>query len=46
VEIITMPKGPFIPSDFTATKFSTVADKAEFGNIVLRFIESRRQNDF
>jgi len=39
VEII-MPKGPFLPSDFTATKFSTAADKAEFGNTLLRFIES------
>jgi hypothetical protein len=37
---ITMPKGPFLPSDFTATKFSTTADKAEFGNTLLRFIES------
>jgi len=35
-----MPKGPFLPSDFTATKFSAAADKAEFGNILLRFIES------
>ena len=35
-----MPKGPFLPSDFTATKFSTAADKAEFGNNLLRFIES------
>ena len=34
------PKGPFLPSDFTATKFSTAADKAEFGNTLLRFIES------
>ena len=39
VEII-MPKGPFLTSDFTATKFSTAADKAEFGNTLLRFIES------
>jgi len=37
---ITMPRGPFLPSDFTATKFSTAADKAEFGNTLLRFIES------
>jgi len=37
---ITMPKGPFLPSDFTATKFSTAADKAEFGNTLLRLIES------
>jgi len=35
-----MPNGPFLPSDFTATKFSTAADKAEFGNALLRFIES------
>jgi hypothetical protein len=37
---ITMLKGPFLPSDFKATKFSTAADKAEFGNALLRFIES------
>ena len=37
---IAMPKGPFLPSDFTATKSSTAADKAEFGNTLLRFIES------
>jgi hypothetical protein len=37
---ITMPKGPFLSSDFTATKFSTAANKAEFGNTLLRFIES------
>jgi hypothetical protein len=37
---IAMPKGPFLPSDFTATKFSTAGDKAEFGNTFLRFIES------
>ena len=37
---IAMPKGPFLLSDFTATKFSTAADKAEFGNTLLRFIES------
>jgi len=35
-----MPNGPFLPTDFTATKFSTAADKAEFGNAFLRFIES------
>jgi hypothetical protein len=34
-----MSKGPFLASDFTATKFSTAADKAEFGNHLLRFIE-------
>jgi hypothetical protein len=37
---ITMPKGPFLPSDFTATKFTSAADKAEFGNTLLRFIET------
>jgi hypothetical protein len=37
---LNMPKGPFLPSDFRATKFSTAADKAEFGNAFLRFIES------
>ena len=35
-----MPKGPFLPTEFTATKFSTAADKAEFGNHFLRFIET------
>ena len=35
-----MLKGPFLPSDFIATKFSNAADKAEFGNTLLRFIES------
>lgn len=34
-----MPKGPFLPSHFTATKFPTNADRAEFGNTLLRFIE-------
>ena len=38
-----MPKGPFLPSDFTPTKFSTAADKAEFGNALLRFTESEWQ---
>lgn len=35
-----MLKGTFLPTEFTATKFSTAADKAEFGNHFLRFIES------
>ncbi len=35
-----MPKGPFLPDEFTPTKFSTAVDKAEFGNHFLRFIES------
>jgi hypothetical protein len=37
---MSMPKGPFVPSDFVPTKFSTAADKAEFGNAFLHFIES------
>jgi hypothetical protein len=37
---MSMPKGPFLPSDFIATKFSTSADKAAFGNAFLHFIES------
>jgi hypothetical protein len=35
-----MPKGPFPLDEFTPTKFSTAADKAGFGNHLLRFIES------
>jgi hypothetical protein len=35
-----MPKGPFLPSEFVPTNFSTVDDKAEFGNTFLHFIES------
>jgi hypothetical protein len=35
-----MPKGPFLPSEFQATKFSTAQDKADFGNTFLHFIES------
>ena len=36
-----MPQGPFLPSDFTATKFSSAADKAEVGNAFLHFIDSK-----
>jgi hypothetical protein len=35
-----MPKGPFLPSEFVPTKFSTAQDKADFGNTFLHFIES------
>lgn len=35
-----MAKGPFLPSEFTPTEWSTAADKAEFGNTLLHFIES------
>ena len=30
-----MPKGPFLPSEFVPTKFSTAQDKADFGNAFL-----------
>lgn len=35
-----MPKGPFAPSQFTETKWSTQQDKADFGNALLHFIGS------
>ena len=35
-----MPKGPFLPSEFVPSKFSTAQDKADFGNAFLHFIES------
>jgi hypothetical protein len=35
-----MPKGPFLRSQFQPTKFSTAQDKADFGNSLLRFVES------
>jgi hypothetical protein len=35
-----MPRGPFLPSEFVPTKFSTAQDKADFGNTFLHFIES------
>jgi hypothetical protein len=35
-----MPKELFLASDFVATKFSTAADKAHFGNLLLHFIDS------
>jgi len=35
-----MPKELFLASDFVATKFSTAADKANFGNLLLHFIDS------
>lgn len=35
-----MPKGPFFPSEFVPTQFSTAADKADFGNALSRFLES------
>ena len=35
-----MPKGPFLPSEFVPTQFSSAADKASFGNILLHFLDS------
>lgn len=35
-----MPKGPFSPSEFVATKWSTATDKANFGNTLLRFLDA------
>jgi hypothetical protein len=35
-----MPQGPFLPSEFVPTKFSSAQDKADFGNAFLHFIES------
>lgn len=35
-----MPKGPFTPSEFTPTQWSSVEEKAQFGNTLLHFIES------
>lgn len=35
-----MPKGPFLPSEFVPTQFSTAADKANFGNTLLHFLDS------
>ena len=37
---LSIPKGPFLPSEFVPTKFSSAQDKADFGNTFLHFIES------
>jgi hypothetical protein len=37
---ILMSKGPFLPSQFIPTKWSTAEDKARFGNTFLHFVES------
>ena len=34
-----MPKGPFLPSEFVPTQFSTAADKADFGNTLSHFLD-------
>jgi len=35
-----MSKGPFLPSEFVPTRFSSAAEKAEFGNLLLHFLDS------
>jgi hypothetical protein len=35
-----MSKGPFAPLQFTPTQCSSAADKAEFGNTLLRFLDA------
>ena len=35
-----MSKGPYLPSQFTATKWSSESDKADFGNALLHFINA------
>ena len=35
-----MPKGPFLASEFTPTEWSTAADKADFGNTLLHFLDA------
>ena len=35
-----MAKGPFSPSEFVPTEFSTAADKADFGNTLLHFLDA------
>lgn len=35
-----MPKGPFLPPKFVPTQFSTAADKANFGNTLLHFLDA------
>jgi hypothetical protein len=35
-----MPKGPFSPSQFIPTRWSTAEEKARFGNALLHFVDS------
>ncbi len=35
-----MPKGPFLPNEFVPTQFSTSAEKANFGNALLHFLDA------
>lgn len=41
-----MPKGPFLPSEFVPTQFSTAADKANFGNTLLEFLDADCAREF
>lgn len=36
-----MPKGPFAPSEFVPTEWSTAIEKANFGNALLHFLGAR-----
>ena len=36
----TMPKGPFVASQFVATKWSSTEEKASFGNLFVLFVDS------
>ena len=35
-----MPKGPFLPNEFVPTQCSTSAEKANFGNTLLHFLDA------
>jgi len=35
-----MPKGSLLPAEFLPTKFSTTADKTDFGNTLLHFLDA------
>ena len=35
-----MSQGPFLPSEFVPTKFSSAADKADFGNALLNLLDA------
>jgi hypothetical protein len=41
-----MPKGPFSPSEFVSTEWSTTAEKADFGNRLLHFLEAGCPREF
>lgn len=41
-----MSKGPFSPSQFVPTNWSTAEDKARFGNALLHFVDSGFARNF